>query len=288
MQLEREVSANYDTPSEPFVEIMPKPQHTMRAVAIGAFASAPDVGAGALGRRLASSADRFRGSSQDRGLEHNFWSWVVPCGGYVLRSLSKVTGHGDCSEGSTSPDSSARSSRSDAGFGERMGWCLLRTSHRHHRHALTRSDLRSLCHAAGPFPMGSDCHHCIRAVLCTHAQCLRACERRLLLSSLRSRARARSQLASASEAIEARGPAHAPQDGETRGPVRSGRVRVHELHGPDRPMHVRALPSQRAVVAFASAAQQLLQHARRRWRTSSRRMLPDPYCPFILIIVACL
>ena len=49
-------------------EIMPDRQHTMHAVAIGAFASAPDVGAGALGRRPASSANRFRVSSQDRGL----------------------------------------------------------------------------------------------------------------------------------------------------------------------------------------------------------------------------
>ena len=48
-------------------EIMPDWQHTMHAVAIGAFASAPDVGAGALGRRPASSADRFRVLSQDRG-----------------------------------------------------------------------------------------------------------------------------------------------------------------------------------------------------------------------------
>ncbi len=49
-------------------EIMPDRQHTMHAVAIDAFASAPDVGAGTLGRRPASSADRFRISSQDRGL----------------------------------------------------------------------------------------------------------------------------------------------------------------------------------------------------------------------------
>jgi hypothetical protein len=53
-------------------EIMPDRQHTMHAVAIGAFASAPDVGAGALGRRPASSADRFRVSSQDRGLPPQF------------------------------------------------------------------------------------------------------------------------------------------------------------------------------------------------------------------------
>ena len=53
-------------------EIMPDRQHTMRAVAIGAFASAPDVGAGALGRRPASSADRFRVSSQDRSLPPQF------------------------------------------------------------------------------------------------------------------------------------------------------------------------------------------------------------------------
>ena len=90
----------------------------------------------------------------------------------------------------TSPDSSARSSRSDAGLGERMGecsWCLLRTSHRHHRYALTRSDLRSLCHAAGPFPTGSDFPPLHLCTLCMHGRCLRVCERSRLLSSLFAR-----------------------------------------------------------------------------------------------------
>ena len=58
------------------VEIMPDRQRTMRAVAIGAFASAPDVGAGALGRRPASSATdfafRLRIARQDRGPSCNF------------------------------------------------------------------------------------------------------------------------------------------------------------------------------------------------------------------------
>ncbi len=61
----------------PFVEIMPDRQHTMHAVAIGAFVSAPDVGAGALGRRPASSADRFRVSSQDRGLPLAIQNYLV-------------------------------------------------------------------------------------------------------------------------------------------------------------------------------------------------------------------
>ena len=39
------------------VEIMPDRQRTMRAVPIGAFASAPDVGAEALGRRSKAWAD---------------------------------------------------------------------------------------------------------------------------------------------------------------------------------------------------------------------------------------
>jgi hypothetical protein len=72
MQIERGISRpssiRHQSHLTLIVEIMPDRQHTMRAVAIGAFASAPDVGAGALGRRPASSADRFRVSSQDRGL----------------------------------------------------------------------------------------------------------------------------------------------------------------------------------------------------------------------------
>ena len=66
------------------VEIMPDRQHTMRAVAIGAFASASVVGAGALGRRPASSADRFRVSSQDRGLQLQLQIATVGSAGFLF------------------------------------------------------------------------------------------------------------------------------------------------------------------------------------------------------------
>ena len=110
MQPEREA----DPPSRirhqshlmPFVEIMPDRQHTMRAVAIGAFVSAPDVGAGTLGRRPASSADRFRVSSQDRGLplaisELSKYRRSGPPGFFLGGSGYSLTGQKDLSKNAT-------------------------------------------------------------------------------------------------------------------------------------------------------------------------------------------
>jgi hypothetical protein len=106
-------------------EIMPDRQHTMRAVAIGAFASAPDVGAGALGRRPASSADfafRFRiGDSGQPQFQTRFVfvvEWVQPVPNHTSPTHPPTVGR-TRAEGKRAPKSTPSPSRSEARLGRR-------------------------------------------------------------------------------------------------------------------------------------------------------------------------